>query len=284
MNTSGVDASASTSDPESATSDSDAELQDAIRRAEVAKMDLRLAEAEIAAATAEKSLSNIRAKSRSQMAGNVPAAARSHSVREGSASTEVPDAGLVPDCEIKGEPSASDTAPTEQRMPSLGASGLLLRRGVMAAAALVGIVLLITAVALQLQHKQSDDSRTKDAAIVAAASQGVVEMLSIDHATADADIASILDDATGEWKSDFEGRSGSFASVVRDASVSTTGEVLGAGLEAHNPDGSSTVLVAARSKVTNTAGADEEPRSWRLRVGVTEQDGSFKISKMEFVP
>jgi Mce-associated membrane protein len=44
------------------------------------------------------------------------------------------------------------------------------------------------------------------------------------------------------------------------------------------------VLVAATSKITNAAGAKDEPRTWRLKVTVTEDGGQYKVSKLEFIP
>lgn len=44
------------------------------------------------------------------------------------------------------------------------------------------------------------------------------------------------------------------------------------------------VLVSATSRVTNSSGAKDEPRPWRLRVTVTEEGGQYKMSKVEFVP
>lgn len=47
---------------------------------------------------------------------------------------------------------------------------------------------------------------------------------------------------------------------------------------------SAVVLVAATSKITNAAGAKDEPRNWRLRVTVTDEGGQYKMSKLEFIP
>ena len=49
-------------------------------------------------------------------------------------------------------------------------------------------------------------------------------------------------------------------------------------------DDSAVVLVAASSRVTNTSGANQEPRAWRLSVGMQREDGQIKMAKVEFVP
>jgi Mce-associated membrane protein len=49
-------------------------------------------------------------------------------------------------------------------------------------------------------------------------------------------------------------------------------------------DDSGVVLVAAESKVTNAAGAQQDPRAWRLSVSLQRDGGQLKMSKVEFVP
>jgi len=49
-------------------------------------------------------------------------------------------------------------------------------------------------------------------------------------------------------------------------------------------DDSAVVLVSATSRVTNAAGAKQEPRSWRLSVNLQREGDQIKMSKVEFVP
>lgn len=65
--------------------------------------------------------------------------------------------------------------------------------------------------------------------------------------------------------------------------VVTEGTVNATAVESMN-EHSAVVLVAATSRVTNSAGAKDEPRAWRLKVTVTEEGGQYKMSKVEFVP
>jgi Mce-associated membrane protein len=71
--------------------------------------------------------------------------------------------------------------------------------------------------------------------------------------------------------------------VVEQSKVVTEGTVNAAGIESM-AEHSALVLVSATSRVTNSAGAKDEPRQWRLRVTVTEDGGQYKMSKVEFVP
>jgi Mce-associated membrane protein len=49
-------------------------------------------------------------------------------------------------------------------------------------------------------------------------------------------------------------------------------------------DDSAVALVSASSRVTNSAGAKQEPRSWRLSVNLQRDGGQIKMAKVEFVP
>ena len=55
-----------------------------------------------------------------------------------------------------------------------------------------------------------------------------------------------------------------------------------AAAERHNDDGSVDVLVAVRTKVTNSEAADQE-QGYRLRVTMAPDEGKYKIAKLEQV-
>lgn len=73
-----------------------------------------------------------------------------------------------------------------------------------------------------------------------------------------------------------------FVKAAQDSKVVAEATVQSAAVESMTAD-SAVVLVAATSKVTNTAGAKQEPRSWRLSVNVVRDGGLIKLSKVEFV-
>jgi Mce-associated membrane protein len=71
--------------------------------------------------------------------------------------------------------------------------------------------------------------------------------------------------------------------VVEQSKVVTEGTVNATAVESMTGD-SAVVLVQATSKVTNSAGANQEPRSWRFSITVTRDGGQLKMSKVEFIP
>jgi|SRR6202045_1254882 len=135
-----------------------------------------------------------------------------------------------------------------------------------------------------LQHRDATRHQQRDAAFVAGAKQGVLNMISLDFNKAKADVQRVIDGSTGEFKTDFQQRANDFISVVIQSKAVTEGTVHGAALESVNGD-SAVVLVSATSQVTNSPpGKDEPPRMWRLRVTVAEVGGQYKMSKVEYVP
>ncbi|OSC41560.1 hypothetical protein [Mycobacterium decipiens] len=134
-----------------------------------------------------------------------------------------------------------------------------------------------------LQHDEATERQQRAAAFAAGAKQGVVNMTSLDFNNAKEDVQRVIDSSTGEFRDDFEHRAADFTKVVEQSKVVTEGTVHAAAVESMN-EHSAVVLVAATSRVTNSAGAKDEPRAWRLKVTVTEDGGQYKMSKVEFVP
>jgi Mce-associated membrane protein len=133
------------------------------------------------------------------------------------------------------------------------------------------------------QHHQTAEHNQRVASFIAGARQGVVNMTSLDFSRAKEDVQRVIDSSTGQFRDDFQQRAKDFTTVVEQSKVVTQGTVNAAALQ--SIDGNSAlVLVAATSKITNAAGAKDEPRRWRLRVTVTDEDGQYKMSKLEFIP
>lgn len=132
------------------------------------------------------------------------------------------------------------------------------------------------------QHHNVAQQRQRAAAYVATARQGVVNLTSLDYNNAKEGVQRVLDIATGEFKDDFQKRAEDFESVVKDSKAVTEGTVAATAVESMNKD-SAVVLVLANERVTNIAGAKDQPRTFRFRVSVVHDGGDLKLSKVEFV-
>jgi Mce-associated membrane protein len=184
------------------------------------------------------------------------------------------------------EPPAGSTESTRQqlRVPGLsGLSALSRLSRVLAAAAILAICGLLGASGWMLWHHHTVlAERQRSAAYVAAARQGVVNLTSLDFNKAKEDVQRVLDSATGEFRDDFQRRADDFASVVKDSKAVTQGSVTASAVESMSKD-SAVVLVLANERVTNSAGAKDDPRAFRFRVSVVRDGDQLKISKVEFV-
>jgi Mce-associated membrane protein len=111
---------------------------------------------------------------------------------------------------------------------------------------------------------------------------GAVDLTTINYTEVDADVQRITDLATGAFREDFEQRSKPFIEVVKAAQSKSEGTVTDAGLESQRGD-SAQVLVAVAVK-SRTAGGEEAPREWRMRIEVRSVGDDAKVSNVVFVP
>jgi Mce-associated membrane protein len=245
---------------------------------------LALAEAEAAEAEARAAAAHARAR-----------AIRLRRQAEARATDAKPDTESEDDTTAAAEDEAvTDASATEPanarrqwlRRPSLRRPSLRRPRlkTVVAAAAVVFIVACLTASGYMIwQHRNVVHERQQAAEFAAAARQGVVTLMSIDFNKAKEDVQRIIDNSTGDFKKDFQATADDFIKATQDAKAVTTTTVNATAVQSMT-DHSAEVLVAATSKVSNSAGAKDEPRSWRLSVTMTRDGGQLKMSKVEFVP
>ena len=133
------------------------------------------------------------------------------------------------------------------------------------------------------QHHETTERDQRAANFLAGARQGVVNMTSLDFNKAKEDVQRVIDSSTGQFRDDFQQRAKDFITVVEQSKVVTQGTVNAAAVQSMDAN-SALVLVAATSRISNAAGAKDEPRNWRLKVTVTNDGGQYKMSKVEFVP
>jgi Mce-associated membrane protein len=196
----------------------------------------------------------------------VEAADESETVEE--VSDETPE-----DAESESEPARSRR---RVRLPSLSATSK--------AAVIVLICAFVAASGYMMRERHETTERNQRTAnFIAGARQGVVNMFSMDFNRAKEDVQRVIDSSTGQFRDDFQQRAKDFTTVVEQSKVVTQGTVNAAAVQSMDAN-SALVLVAATSRVTNAAGAKDEPRNWRLKVTVTSDAGQYKMSKVEFVP
>lgn len=247
---------------------------------------LTLAEAEAAAAEATAAAARARAdeiRSRKQDAAGADSTAEPTDTEvesesdsaaeetEAAAAAEETEAGNAEDYE-----AAEPVQPQRRLGPALR----------WAAAALVVLLtgaLITVSVLMVLQHRSVEDKQRQAAEYAAAAKQSVVTLMSLDFTSVDEDVQRILDNSTGNFRKEFEAQAKDFATVAKESKVVTEATATAAAVESMT-DNDAVVLVTATSTVSNTAGAQQEPRSWRLAVSLTRDGDQIKMSKVEFAP
>ncbi|MCQ4117795.1 hypothetical protein [Rhodococcus tibetensis] len=150
-------------------------------------------------------------------------------------------------------------------------------------AAVVILALVVAAVVLLLDQRSARERDDRRQAFIDTARQTVLNLTTIHPETAKEDVDRILAGASGAFLAEFQGREDPFVGVVRDANVTTEGEVLEAGIQSET-EISADVLVAARTMVTSTEQPEPSPRDFRMRVTVSDDNGKLTASKVEFVP
>lgn len=268
-------------DPEQRSADSD----EALRLAEEAEAEAAEAEAIAAAARARAKAIRLR-KQAAEAKGSAPADDEVVEAEEtaAEADTEAADSadGADDDRAVGDEAVATEDAETSKRrrlrMPRI-------RWKIVAAVVAVVLILAFGAASgyMVWQHRLAEQDRQETAEFTAAARQSVVTLMSLDFNRAKEDVQRIIDNSTGQFKQDFEAQAEDFTNVAKESKVVTEVTVNTAALTSKT-DNNATALVSATSRVTNTAGANQEPRSWRLKVDLVREGDQIKMSKVEFVP
>lgn len=176
----------------------------------------------------------------------------------------------------------------------------------------VAVALLLASVAgsavgvkAELDHRAVEQRNAADRSVLAFAESAAAELVSTSSDDADSYVQRVLDNATGQWRNDFDVRKASVLDTMKSSETVTVGRAVGSGIERRNDDGSTTVLVAAAVDGTIPAAAPSahdpavgaaqppagdsavpataEPQQYQLRVDVLDVDGQLKLSKVGFV-
>ncbi len=199
---------------------------------------------------------------------------------------ETPDESLAVSPEEQTEVAAAEESPepveepVDTRRPS--------RLGIGWVATICAVLVLLAAgagVGGYLALRSNDESKAvarAEAAALQAAKDCVAATQAPDTAAMVAAQSKIIQCSTG----DFGVQAPLYASVIAEAYQAANVKVavsdMRAAVEKHNDDGSIDVLVAVRTKVTNSEVADQE-QGYRLRVQMAPDDGTYKVAKLEQV-
>jgi Mce-associated membrane protein len=197
-----------------------------------------------------------------------------------------PDESLAVSTEEQTEQAAAEESPepveepVDARRPS--------RLGVGWVAGICAVLVLLAAgaavggyLALRTNDESTAIARAEVAALQAA-KDCVAATQAPDTAAMVAAQSKIIQCSTGE----FGVQAPLYASVIAEAYQAANVKVavsdIRAAVERHNDDGSIDVLVAVRTKVTNSEAADQE-QGYRLRVQMAPDGGTYKVARLDQV-
>lgn len=285
------------------TSEDDASPSDALKLAEQAEAEAAEAEAVAAAARARARAIRLRNEAAADK-DDVDATAADDTAEEDEApSTEPADDTDTPEVTdttgVDAESAAVEAEPLEEaeesgpeaeagaskssRLPRVRVSRLFWK--VLASCLTLIVIAALLGVSgwMIWHHRQAEHRQQLAAEYTAAARQTVVTLMSLDFNHAQDAVKNILDNSTGEFREDFEAQSKDFVKLAQDAKVVTEANVTAAAVDTMN-DNNAVVLVAVNTQVTNTTGANKQPRPWRVAVDMVREGDQIKLSKVEFVP
>ena len=153
----------------------------------------------------------------------------------------------------------------------------------LAAAVLFGCTTLAASGYVVWYHRHAAQESQRRAEFSAAARDAIVTMLTVNAATARADVQRFVDDTTGQFKVGILLGAEDYVKAVEQSKGNSKGTVQAVAVQSMTSD-SAIVLVAAKSEASKPGEAKPESRSMRIVVNVERDGGQLRISRVEFVP
>lgn len=184
-----------------------------------------------------------------------------------------------------GEDDAGESEPSSASSPrrwQLRKVRRLGRKAVRIAAIMLVSASLATSGYMVWQHLTLAHEQQRAAEFAAAARRGVEMLMSIDPDHAKENIQRLIDNTTGELKSQLEVTATYMVKNAQDAKVTTKATVEDVAVESMT-NNSAVVLAVVKSDTTNPDKSKRPPVFWRLSVDINRDGGRLKMSKLEFV-
>ncbi|WP_313673426.1 hypothetical protein [Mycolicibacterium sp.] len=191
------------------------------------------------------------------------------------------DATDNPHTEQPAETAASDTMTAPLTARRTAARTRLIAT---ALAALLTTALLAATGFMFWQHQQAARQQHRAAEYAAAARQGVVNLMSIDYATAQDSVQRVLDSSTGRFRSNFAETAEEFVKALKEEKIVTKATVNEAAVESMTEDSAVVMLSATSRREGPQAPKDQQqPRLWRVVLTLERDGDQIKMSGVEFV-
>jgi Mce-associated membrane protein len=195
-------------------------------------------------------------------------------VNEDTLTAVEPDEVAIDDS-VDAEEQATDDNPRPPR--------IRLRMAILGA--LVAVVVALAAVGAVIgtgivRTDRQDQERT---AALAAARQEVLNIMTINPGSLNADLNRIIAGSTGSFKQEISSQKSPFDNDIKQEKVTSTGSIGSAGIASLTGD-KAVATVAATATVKNTQSPKGSDRDYRLQVTLRCVNGQWLASQMEFIP
>jgi Mce-associated membrane protein len=149
-------------------------------------------------------------------------------------------------------------------------------------AAAVAVLATVAAAteATRASTRHADDETAQ--AALSAARQAVVNFTEIDPKDLDASMRRVTEAATGDFKSEYAKDSATLRRAYAANKLQAHGEVLAAGVTDAARD-SATVLLVVDQAVRKGPSGEPQLRHYRMRLGMTREQGRWLVSSLAFV-
>ncbi|CDO10970.1 hypothetical protein [Mycolicibacterium cosmeticum] len=196
---------------------------------------------------------------------------------------ETEDTASEADCGESSDEDATDPAldPTQPAEPRRRRPKLSTVLAYIAVSA--GIAMLAVSGYLLREHRAYEQEQQRRDEFARAASQAVITLMSIDSAKVADNVRQIIDNSAGQFRDDFQAEADDFIKTAQASKAATKATAQVAAVETMTAN-SATVLVTAATTVSDDAGANQQPRSWRLSVDMERDGEQIKLAKVEFIP
>ncbi|UZG52818.1 hypothetical protein [Rhodococcus opacus] len=170
------------------------------------------------------------------------------------------------------EPLTPDSEGPRSRRPAYFLLGLTL----------VLCVLVTACAVLGVRIQDGRHAAERDAQVLDTTRTVLAQLVSLNHNSAQQDLDRIAANATGQFRDQFDSVADSFAQVLGNGQVESTGEVKAAGIVDANDD-TATVLAAVTSLVKNSEAPEGQPRVYRMKATLNHIDNQWLVASVEFV-
>lgn len=178
----------------------------------------------------------------------------------------------------------SQTAPAQA--PAPGRRGRARAPRPRSAVSALGIALVLAvALAGWFGLKLRADGEREDArrAVVAAATGYAVDLTTYDHARLEADFQKVLDNSTGDFRSEYTAASASLRELIAKFKAKATGNVLASAVVLSSDEKRATVLLFVDQTVTNSNSKEPRVDRSRMKMGLEMQGGRWRINALDLL-